>query len=103
MLARDMEVCLDCACRNAANDNAKRLLESCGATTTTGVTAALFIASVSEHIRIAGLVVAALEEQRRGCYPSACERLAWSRSADKEQLLSVDDFAALRKLGINEE
>lgn len=73
-----MELCLDCACKNAANDSAKRLLEECGAKTTTGVTAALFIASVTEQIRIAGLVAAALEEQWRSCYPSACERLVIS-------------------------
>jgi hypothetical protein len=74
-LATNMEPCLDCACSNAANVSAKRLLESCGARTSTGVSAAFFIAAATEQLRIAELVVAALEEQRRGCYPSSCERL----------------------------
>ncbi len=78
-LATNMEPCLDCACSNPANASAKRLLESCGARTSTGVSAALFIADVTEQLRIAGLVVAALEEQRRGCDPSRCERLVISR------------------------
>lgn len=82
MLVTDMEICLDCACDNAANESVKRLLETCGAKTTTGVTAALFIGSAADRIRIAGLVVAALEEQRRGCDPSACERLAWPVTSD---------------------